>query len=141
MKTVVYYNRGWVLISLWVYSIMQVMKRNYFLLTVLFTICFISVIYADITVPSHVYNFYTSLAKTGKSDQDFFKPEGMCFSPDGRLLAVTDTHNNRLKLYEVNPDALATMPLSLVMIYGDLWPWDNMITPAIQTINIAKTTI
>lgn len=129
MKTVVYYNRGWVLISLWVYSIMQVMKRYYLLLIILLAISAINVVYADETVPSHVYHFFTSLAKTGKSDQDFFKPEGMCFSPDGRLLAVTDTHNNRLKLYEVNSDALATMPLSLAMIYGDLWPWDNRITP------------
>ena len=77
----------------------------------------------------HVYHYYTSLSKTGKGDYDFFEPEGMCFSPDGRLLAVTDTHNNRLKLFSVASDPMATMPLKLEMIYGDLWPWDNRIEP------------
>ena len=104
------------------------MKRYSLLIALLALIVTLSSAFADITVPSHVYNHFISLAKTGKGDQDFFKPEGMCFSPDGRFLAVTDTHNNRLKLYEVNPDALATMPLSLAMIYGDPWPWDNMIS-------------
>lgn len=77
----------------------------------------------------HVYTFFTSVSRTGKGDYEMFEPEGMCFSPDGRLLAVTDTHNNRLKLFSVDTNPLATSPLRLEMIYGDLWPWDNRVLP------------
>lgn len=76
----------------------------------------------------HVYTFYASISGTGKGDNQMFQPEGMCFSPDGRLLAVTDTHNNRLKLFSVDSNPIATLPLKLERIYGNLWPWDNRIT-------------
>lgn len=77
----------------------------------------------------HEYKFFVSICKTGKGDFNLFEPEGMCFSPDGQMLAVTDTHNNRVKLYSVDPYPLASIPLRLEMIYGDLWPWDNRVLP------------
>lgn len=77
----------------------------------------------------HVYEFLTSCAIHGQRDGQFNQPEGMAFSPDGRLLAVCDTHNNRLQLFSVDSALLATQPLRLEMIYGDLWPWDDRTQP------------
>ncbi len=88
---------------------------------------FNSAVKADDT--GHVYTFFVSICQTGKGDYNLFEPEGMCFSPDGRRLAITDTHNNRLKLYSVDPNPMASIPLRLEMIYGDLWPWDNRVLP------------
>ncbi|GAB4267252.1 MAG: hypothetical protein Kow0029_01640 [Candidatus Rifleibacteriota bacterium] len=51
----------------------------------------------------------------------------MAFSPDGRMLAVSDTHNNRICLFYVDDKPTATEPLILRAIYGDIWPWDNRV--------------
>ncbi|MDD2998774.1 MAG: NHL repeat-containing protein [Candidatus Riflebacteria bacterium] len=77
----------------------------------------------------HVYKFLTSYAGHGQRDGQFYQPEGMAFSPDGRFLAVADTHNNRLQLFSVDSSPTATEPLKIEMIYGDLWPWDNRTQP------------
>ncbi len=101
--------------------------KKFIIIFILFSALIAYPVSADNT--GHVYNFYTSISKTGKGDNEMFEPEGMCFSPDGKLLAVTDTHNNRLKLFSVDTSPTASVPLKLEMIYGDLWPWDNRVLP------------
>lgn len=102
-------------------------KLSIILLLIIICNLQIQAVYAHDT--GHEYHFFTSVSHTGKGDFEMFEPEGMCFSPDGRLLAVTDTHNNRLKLFSVTHDPLASPPIKLEMIYGDLWPWDNRTVP------------
>ena len=59
----------------------------------------------------------------------FNRPEGMAFSPDGKYLAVTDTHSNRIQLFSVDPTPFASEPLALERVYGGLWPWDDRTRP------------
>ena len=75
------------------------------------------------------YTFLALHAGHGQKDGLLNQPEGMAFSPDGRFLAVADTHNNRLQLFSVDNTPTATQPLKLEMIYGDLWPWDDRTQP------------
>lgn len=75
------------------------------------------------------YTFLALHAGHGQKDGLLNQPEGMAFSPDGRFLAVADTHNNRLQLFSVDNSPTATQPLKLEMIYGDLWPWDDRTQP------------
>lgn len=76
-----------------------------------------------------VYLFAASMFRAGHGDAEFTQPEAMAFSPDGRLLAVSDTHNNRVQIFAVDNSAVATRTLQLKMIIGDLWPWDNRTQP------------
>ena len=89
------------------------------------------IFFCPISVQAHddYYRFLTSYAGHGNEDGRFYQPEGMAFSPDGRLLVVADTHNNRLQLFSVDNTPTATQPLKLEMIYGDLWPWDDRTQP------------
>ncbi len=78
---------------------------------------------------SEPFRHALTLFALGHGDAEFNKPEALAFSPDGRLLAVSDTHNNRIQLFSVSQDALATNPLKLEMVFGDLWPWDDRTSP------------
>jgi len=84
---------------------------------------------AVLTAHDKPYAFLSLHAGHGQKDGLLNQPEGMAFSPDGRFLAVADTHNNRLQLFSVDNSPLATQPLKLEMIYGDLWPWDDRTQP------------
>ncbi|MEW6708383.1 MAG: NHL repeat-containing protein [Candidatus Riflebacteria bacterium] len=76
-------------------------------------------------VPTDHYNFLTSVGEPGTGRNQLMHPQGLAFSPDGRLLAVTDTDNNRVCLYYVDDRPTATQPLLLKAIYSGLWPWDD----------------
>lgn len=75
--------------------------------------------------PEDHYKFFASVGRAGHGDHNFMHPEAMAFSPDGRMLAVSDTHNNRICLFYVDNRPNASAPLKLRAIYGGLWPWDN----------------
>lgn len=107
------------------------MKQNLYQKFIFIFVCLFILILSESEAhdTGHVYKFFVSICKTGKGEFNLFEPEGMCFSPDGEMLAVTDTHNNRVKVYSVDPNPVATIPLRLEMIYGDLWPWDNRVLP------------
>lgn len=73
--------------------------------------------------------YIASYGALGHQPGQFKKPESMAFSRDGRFLAVSDTHNNRVQLFSVDQEPSATQPLKLEMIYGDIWPWDDRQEP------------
>lgn len=75
--------------------------------------------------PEDHYRHLTSFGMAGHKDGQFMHPSAMAFSPDGRMLAVSDTDNNRICLLYVDKRSNATEPLQLRAIYGDLWPWDD----------------
>ena len=69
-----------------------------------------------------------SVGTSGASEHRMMNPAGMSFSPDGHMLAVSDTHNNRILIYSTSK-MIATMPLKLELIIGGLWPWANRREP------------
>ena len=77
---------------------------------------------------SEHFKYLTSIGTAGHKDGQFMNPGSLSFSPDGKLLAVSDTHNNRVFVYSTRPN-LATEPLKLELVIGDLWPWDNQHNP------------
>jgi sugar lactone lactonase YvrE len=75
--------------------------------------------------PTDHFHYLTSYGSPGQGQGQLMHPEAMAFSPDGRMLAVSDTQNNRICLYYVDDRATATQPLQLRAIYSGLWPWDD----------------
>jgi sugar lactone lactonase YvrE len=73
--------------------------------------------------------FVATMASPGHAAGQLNQPEAMAFSPDGKWLAVSDTHNNRVQIFAVAQSFLATATLSVKMVIGDLWPWDNREQP------------
>ncbi len=71
-------------------------------------------------------SFYSTL---GHEKGRFNQPEGMAFAPDGKYLAVCDTHSNRIQLFSVDSTPYASEPLTLERVYGGLWPWDDRTRP------------
>jgi sugar lactone lactonase YvrE len=76
---------------------------------------------------SVAYEYHISWGEPGHEEGQLMFPEDMCFSPDGRMLALSDTKNNRICLFFV--DRNATQPLKLKAMYGQLWPWANRTEP------------
>ena len=75
--------------------------------------------------PEDHYRFLASFGGPGHHTGQLMNPRGMSFSPDGRMLAVSDTDNNRICLYFVDDRHTATEPLQLRAVFGGLWPWDD----------------
>lgn len=75
--------------------------------------------------PEDHFVFLASVGGPGHHSGQFMHPEAMAFSPDGRMLAVSDTHNHRVCLYYVDDRITATAPLLLRAIYAGIWPWDD----------------
>ncbi|MBU1107825.1 MAG: hypothetical protein KKB51_14220 [Candidatus Riflebacteria bacterium] len=75
------------------------------------------------------FKLSTAYSTMGHEKGLFNRPEGMAFSPDGKHLAVSDTHSNRIQLFSVDPTPFASAPLTLERVYGDLWPWDDRTQP------------
>lgn len=75
--------------------------------------------------PEDHYVYFTSIGTPGHKTGQMMHPEAMAFANDGRLLAVSDTANNRVCLYYVDDRPTATQPLQLRAVYAGLWPWDD----------------
>ncbi|PKL51136.1 MAG: hypothetical protein CVV42_00825 [Candidatus Riflebacteria bacterium HGW-Riflebacteria-2] len=75
------------------------------------------------------FKFATLYSTLGHEKGRFNEPEGMVFSPDGKYLAVCDTHSNRIQLFSVDSTPYASAPLTLERVYGGLWPWDDRTRP------------
>ncbi|HAE39183.1 MAG TPA: hypothetical protein DCG57_11170 [Candidatus Riflebacteria bacterium] len=78
---------------------------------------------------SGFFKFATIYSTLGHENGRFNQPEGMVFSPDGKYLAVSDTHSNRIQLFSVDSTPYASAPLTLERVYGGLWPWDDRTRP------------
>lgn len=94
-------------------------------LIILVALCLISVC----SPAADYFTYLTSYGSAGTKDGQFMMPKSMAFSPDGKLLALSDTENNRVLVFSVKQDINATDPLRLELTIGDLWPWDNRAEP------------
>lgn len=108
-------------------SVKKYFCRELVNLLVIFSVIFIPAVQA--TENDGAYRFVSTMGRSGHGHGEFTQPESMAFSPDGKLLAVSDTHNNRIQIFAVSQSALATQTLRLKIIIGDLWPWDDRTQP------------
>lgn len=111
------------------YIVFSMENRNSWRTAILICLIFISSFgLVNIAGAEEIFRFHSVFGRHGHGYAEFHQPEAMAFSPDGRLLVVSDTHNNRIQLFSIEPPG-ASQSLKLEMIYGDLWPWDNRVTP------------
>ena len=106
--------------------------KKYFCWRLAGFLLFFAVIFIPVTQATEndgVYRFVSTMGRSGHDHGEFTQPEAMAFSPDGKFLAVSDTHNNRVQIFAVSQSPLATQTLRLKIVIGDLWPWDNRTQP------------
>jgi sugar lactone lactonase YvrE len=83
------------------------------------------------------YRLSYQFGREGHRPQDFRKPHGMAFSPDGRRLAVADTENHRLLILRLAPvSAQVPQPapgvkkrLVFEATLGGIWPFEGSMIP------------
>lgn len=80
----------------------------------------------DVLKPYAIYYLYGT---AGHLDYHLMYPKAMAFSPDGRLLAVSDTGNNRILVFSVAQTLNASHPINLELIIGDIQPWEGTLSP------------
>lgn len=102
------------------------MSSCWLLLTALLLISLQPAVFAE---DDGFFKFSALYSTLGHEKGRFNQPEGMVFSPDGKYLAVCDTHSNRIQLFSVDSTPYASKPLALERVYGGLWPWDDRTRP------------
>lgn len=84
------------------------------------------------------FRLYGTWGTAGYADGQLMHPMAMAVSPDGKRLAVCDTDNNRVVVFEIRvpmPETTESAsvppakPLQIELTIGDIWPWEGSLAP------------